>query len=226
MPMVTAGYSVWGALVLNLVENWYSQFITSYYLSLLFITSITAYYCLLPFITFLYCLLLHITLYNLLLLFFTVYYFILPFITFCLFGLSSPPSWAVQPTLLGCSLLRAVQPIFRNLWAVQPTHFGCPAHPCGLSSPPTTPSCEDSFFCQASVLKLLHLLSRRLSSQSFDNFFFHECGRRVGMVHTSSLKKGRKADGGERNEDPKKPTQNQTPKPAGRLHHLVVFPKH
>ena len=170
--MVTAGYSVWGALVLNLVENWYSQFITSYYLSLLFITSITAYYCLLPFITFLYCLLLHITLYNLLLLFFTVYYFILPFITFCLFGLSSPPSWAVQPTLLGCSLLRAVQPIFRNLWAVQPTHFGCPAHPCGLSSPPTTPSCEDSFFCQASVLKLLHLLSRRLSSQSFDNFFF------------------------------------------------------
>ena len=136
MPMVTAGYSVWGALVLNLVENWYSQFITSYYLSLLFITSITVYYCLLPFITFitfyylllpfitfLYCLLLHITLYNLLLLFFTVYYFILPFITFCLFGLSSPPSWAVQPTLLG-----AVQPILGTFvlfspptWAVQPT---------------------------------------------------------------------------------------------------------
>ena len=37
---------------------------------------------------------------------------------------------------------------------------------------------------------------------------------------------GRKADGGEWNEDPKKPTQNQTPKPAGRLHHLVVFPIH
>ena len=36
-----------------------------------------------------------------------------------------------------------------------------------------------------------------------------------------------KTDGGERNEDPKKkPTQNQTPKPAGRLHHLVVFPIH
>ena len=66
MPMVTAGYSVWGALVLNLVENWYSQFITSYYLSLLFITSITVYYCLLPFITFLCCLLLHITFYYLL----------------------------------------------------------------------------------------------------------------------------------------------------------------
>ena len=35
-----------------------------------------------------------------------------------------------------------------------------------------------------------------------------------------------KTDGGERNEDPKKQPKNQTPKPAGRLHHLVVFPIH
>ena len=35
-----------------------------------------------------------------------------------------------------------------------------------------------------------------------------------------------KTDGGERNEDPKNQPKNQPPKPAGRLHHLVVFPKH
>ena len=35
-----------------------------------------------------------------------------------------------------------------------------------------------------------------------------------------------KTDGGERTEDPKKQPKNQTPKPAGRLHHLVVFPIH
>ena len=104
-------------------SKWYSQVITSYYLSLLFITSITVYYCSLLSITFYYFSLLFITSYYLLLLFFTVYYFILLFVTFCLFGLSSPPSWAVQPTLLG-----AVQPILGTFvlfspptWAVQPT---------------------------------------------------------------------------------------------------------
>ena len=35
-----------------------------------------------------------------------------------------------------------------------------------------------------------------------------------------------KTDGGERNEDPKNQPKNQTPKPAGRLHHLIVFPIH
>ena len=35
-----------------------------------------------------------------------------------------------------------------------------------------------------------------------------------------------KTDGGERNEDPKNQPKNQTPRPAGRLHHLVIFPIH
>ena len=146
---------------------------------------LTSHYVILPFFTvyyFYYCLLLFITVYYLLLLFFTVYYFILPFVTFlyCLLlhiiVCYLLPFWAVQPTLLGCPAhpFGGCPAHFRNLWAVQPTHLGCPAHPCGLSSPqPTTPSCEDSFFCQASVLKLLHLLSRGLSSQGFDKNSWH-----------------------------------------------------
>ena len=63
-------------------------------------------------------------------------------------------------------------------------------------------------------------------SDSGEKFFFHECGRRVGMVPRSSLKEGKKGRWWRKERRPQKPTQNQTPKPAGRLHHLVVFPKH
>ena len=55
-------------------------------------------------------------------------------------------------------------------------------------------------------------------------FFFHEYGRRVGMVPRSSLKEIQ-SDGGEKDKD--NPTTNKT-KPTTahrpRLHHQVVFP--
>ena len=58
-------------------------------------------------------------------------------------------------------------------------------------------------------------------------FFFHEYGRRVGMVPRSSLKEGKKRQMVEKGtKTPKNQPKNQTPKPAGRLHHLVVFPIH
>ena len=58
-------------------------------------------------------------------------------------------------------------------------------------------------------------------------FFFHEYGRRVGMVPRSSLKGGKKqTDGGENNKkhkhNPKTPkTTTKGPQPS--LHHHVVF---
>ena len=128
MPMVAAGYSVWGALVLNLVENWLKKclftqngthkslrHITFLYCLLLLLLFITVHYCLLPFTTFLYCLLLHITFYYFSLLFITSYYCLLP---------------SAQPTLLGCPAhpFGGCPAHFRNLCAVQPTHLGCPAH--------------------------------------------------------------------------------------------------
>ena len=64
-------------------------------------------------------------------------------------------------------------------------------------------------------------------SSSAGPFFFHEYGRRVGMVPRSSLKEGKKRQMVEKGtKTPKNKPQNQTPKPAGRLHHLVVFPIH
>ena len=59
------------------------------------------------------------------------------------------------------------------------------------------------------------------------SFFFHEYGRRVGMVPRSSLKEGKKRQMVEKGtKTPKNQPKNQPPKPAGRLHHLVVFPIH
>ena len=46
--------------------------------------------------------------------------------------------------------------------------------------------------------------------------FFHEYGRRVGMVPRSSLKEGKNRQMVEKGTKTPKPTQNQTPKPAGR----------
>ena len=48
------------------------------------------------------------------------------------------------------------------------------------------------------------------------SFFFHEYGRRVGMVPRSSLKEGKNRQMVEKGTKAPKPTQNQTPKPAGR----------
>ena len=48
------------------------------------------------------------------------------------------------------------------------------------------------------------------------NLFFHEYGRRVGMVPRSSLKEGKNRQMVEKGTKAPKPTQNQTPKPAGR----------
>ena len=47
-------------------------------------------------------------------------------------------------------------------------------------------------------------------------FFFHEYGRRVGMVPRSSLKEGKNRQMVEKGTKAPKPTQNQKPKPAGR----------
>ena len=47
-------------------------------------------------------------------------------------------------------------------------------------------------------------------------FFFHEYGRRVGMVPRSSLKEGKSSQMVEKRTKTPKPTQNQAPKPAGR----------
>ena len=51
---------------------------------------------------------------------------------------------------------------------------------------------------------------------SLSAFFFHEYGRRVGMVPRSSLKEGKNRQMVEKGTKAPKPTQNQTPKPAGR----------
>ena len=57
-------------------------------------------------------------------------------------------------------------------------------------------------------------------------FFFHEYGRRVGMVPRSSLKEGKNRQmvekGTKTPNQPKPNTQARRPK----LHHLVVFPLH
>ena len=55
--------------------------------------------------------------------------------------------------------------------------------------------------------------------------FFHEYGRRVGMVPRSSLKEGKNSQMVEKRTKTPKPNQHQTPqahRPS--LHHLVVFP--
>ena len=52
-------------------------------------------------------------------------------------------------------------------------------------------------------------------------FFFHEYGRRVGMVPRSSLKEGKNRQMVEKGTKAPKPTQNQTPKPAGRNSTIV-----
>ena len=104
--MVAAGYSVWGALVLNLVENWLKKclftqngthkslrHITFLYCLLLLLLFITVYYpllLLLPFITF----------YYFSLLFITSYYLLLPSAFLGCpahpLGLSSPPFWGLS----------------------------------------------------------------------------------------------------------------------------------
>ena len=59
------------------------------------------------------------------------------------------------------------------------------------------------------------------------DFFFHEYGRRVGMVPRSSLKEGKSSQMVEKRTKTPKPTQNQTPQARRpKLHHLVVFPLH
>ena len=48
-------------------------------------------------------------------------------------------------------------------------------------------------------------------------FFFHEYGRRVGMVPRSSLKEGKSSQMVEKRTKAPKPTQTKHPKPAGRI---------
>ena len=59
-------------------------------------------------------------------------------------------------------------------------------------------------------------------------FFFHEYGRRVGMVPRSSLKEGKNSQMVEKRTKTPKPNQHQQTPQARRpkLHHLVVFPLH
>ena len=122
MPMVAAGYSVWGALVLNLVEKFAqeNQYVGKG-LPENVLLHITFLYFLLLLITFYYCLLLLLLfiVYYCLLLFITSYYFSLLFITsyYCL----------LLSAFLGCPAhsFRLSSPLF---WAVQPTHLHCPAH--------------------------------------------------------------------------------------------------
>ena len=53
-------------------------------------------------------------------------------------------------------------------------------------------------------------------SALWHSLFFHEYGRRVGMVPRSSLKEGKNRQMVEKGTKAPKPTQNQKPKPAGR----------
>ena len=60
-------------------------------------------------------------------------------------------------------------------------------------------------------------------------FFFHEYGRRVGMVPRSSLKEGKNSqiqmvEKGTKTNQQQKPKQPQTRPHRPNLHHLVVFP--
>ena len=67
-----------------------------------------------------------------------------------------------------------------------------------------------------------------LSSPMVFGFFFHEYGRRVGMVPRSSLKGGKNSLMAEKRTRKPNTTQNkQTPQPRAHrpcLHHHVVFP--
>ena len=57
--------------------------------------------------------------------------------------------------------------------------------------------------------------------------FFHEYGRRVGMVPRSSLKEGKNRQMVEKGTKAPKPTQKpNTQARRPKLHHLVVFPQH
>ena len=57
-------------------------------------------------------------------------------------------------------------------------------------------------------------------------FFFHEYGRRVGMVPRSSLKEGKNNQMVEKGTKTPKPTKPNTQARRPKLHHLVVFPLH
>ena len=56
--------------------------------------------------------------------------------------------------------------------------------------------------------------------------FFHEYGRRVGMVPRSSLKEGKNNQMVEKGTKTPKPTKPNTQARRPKLHHLVVFPLH
>ena len=67
--------------------------------------------------------------------------------------------------------------------------------------------------------------SERSRSGCLPNFFFHEYGRRVGMVPRSSLKEGKNSQMVEKRTRTTKTTQTkQTAAHRPSLHHLVVFP--
>ena len=89
----------------------------------------------------------------------------------------------------------------------------------------STFGCELSFVCRNSQQKLVDPIWHTL--RDCNCFFFPRvrtpCGHGAQVIVEG---REEKTDGGERNEDPKKQPKNQTPKPAGRLHHLVVFPIH
>ena len=56
--------------------------------------------------------------------------------------------------------------------------------------------------------------------------FFHEYGRRVGMVPRSSLKEGKNNQMVEKGTKTPKPAKPNTQARRPKLHHLVVFPLH
>ena len=82
--------------------------------------------------------------------------------------------------------------------------------------------CRDDSFLEHNTIKENFFANLRESWW----YFFHEYGRRVGMVPRSSLKERKKqSDGGEK--DKSNPTTNQTNQNRAHrpsLHHLVVFP--
>ena len=125
-----------------------------------------------------------------------------------------------------------------------PAQVPCPSSlppvPCASLLPPVP--CPSSLFpvcclpcpplpCPSSLLPLAcpqFPVPSSLSPFCCLPFFFHEYGRRVGMVPRSSLKEGKNSQMVEKRTKTPKPNQHQQTPQARRpnLHHLVVFPLH
>ena len=68
------------------------------------------------------------------------------------------------------------------------------------------------------------LSQSQIERKGFARIFFHECGRRVGMVPVIVEGREEQSDGGEKNKNNQTNQNKQTTAHRPSLHHLVVFP--